>query len=35
MELEKRHAEEIRKHQFKENQMKEAFKTATSEKVCV
>ncbi|XP_048749329.2 centrosomal protein of 152 kDa-like isoform X2 [Ostrea edulis] len=32
MELERRHAEEIKKHQFKENQMKEAFKTATSDK---
>lgn len=34
MELEKRHAEEIRKYQFKENQLKENLKKATSEKVC-
>ena len=32
-ELEKRHAEEIRKHQIKENQLKEALKNSTSEKV--
>ena len=32
-ELEKRHAEEIRKHQMKENQLKEALKDSTSEKV--
>lgn len=34
MELEKRHAEEIRKYQFKENQLKENLKKATSEMVC-